>query len=64
MRSIDDSDHMEAVADLTEDTMPLGLEDPAESDADKRVVVRQNYGSHIPGSIGPPDASGPTGTRV
>jgi len=40
MRPVDDSDHMEAVADLTEDTMPLGLEDPAQADSDEGVIVR------------------------
>jgi hypothetical protein len=64
VRPIDDRDHMEAVADLAEDMMPLSLEDPAEADSDKGVVVRQNYGSHISGSISAPGASGPTGTRV
>ena len=64
MRPIDDSDHVKAVPDLAENTMPLGLEDTAEADSDQRVVVRQNYGSHISGSIGPPGEPGPTGTRV
>ena len=64
MCPVNDRDHMEAVADLAEDTMPLGFEDSAEADSDEGVVVRQNYGSHISGSISAPGASGPTGTRV
>lgn len=64
MRPVDDGDHMEAVSDLAEDTMPLRLKDSAEADSNEGVVIRQNYGSHISGSIGPPGASGPTGTRV
>jgi hypothetical protein len=40
VRPIDHGDYMETVADLAEDTMPLGFEDPAEADSDEGVIVR------------------------